>query len=121
MVLKISVLGSGAVLVNGEPSEIERLDHALDALQAERDVVWYYRQATSKSAAVGMSVIQKITARKLSISLSSRSDFSDYLDDQGVSRPRGQDVAGSGPQLTEDRAVSRSRQYRCVFSSRVDR
>ncbi len=51
--------------------------------------VWYHRQnPASEPPPQGPAVIQMIIKHQLPVSMSSRPDFSDYVDSKGVSRPR---------------------------------
>jgi hypothetical protein len=89
LVLKISVLTSGEILLDGRPIDLERLDPALEAAKAENRTVWYHREAPGKEPPPrAMDVIQRIVKHKLPISISSKPDFSDYIDAKGVSHPR---------------------------------
>ena len=94
MRLKISVLASGAILLDGQPGDLEQLDAALERAKQDHGQVWYYRElAGAPPSAAGLAVIQRVVQRKLPISLSSKPDFSDWVDGQGVSHPR----AAEGP------------------------
>ncbi len=90
MRLKISVLASGAVLLDGKPADFDQIEAALQAAkQANSNAqVWYYRETGGQPPAQALAVIQRIVHYKLKISLSSKSDFSDWVDAKGVSRPR---------------------------------
>ncbi len=88
-VLKVSVLASGAVLLDGRPVSLEELQAEFDNLKPERPVVWYYREAAEgEPPAEAMQVMKMITENRLPISLSSKPDFSDYVDMKGRSHPR---------------------------------
>jgi hypothetical protein len=94
MRLKISVLASGAILLDGQPGDLEQLDAALERAKQDHGQVWYYRELAGVAPpAAGLAVIQRVVQRKLPISLSSKPDFSDWVDGQGVSHPR----AAEGP------------------------
>jgi hypothetical protein len=52
-------------------------------------VVWYHREnPASEPPSQGQAVIQLIIKHQLPVSMSTKPDFSDYVDDKGVSRPR---------------------------------
>jgi len=88
-VLRISVLASGAVLLDGSPITLTDLEPALRNAAAQNAVVWYYREAASTDGSPGaIQVLQLIVKNKLRLSLSSRPDFSDWVDSQGRSHPR---------------------------------
>lgn len=75
--------------VDGEPIDMERLDQMLLAAKEANRVVWYYREAGSGDPpSQAMAAIQLIVKHKLRISMSSKPDFSDYVDAKGVSHPR---------------------------------
>jgi hypothetical protein len=87
--MKLSVLATGQVLLDGTPVEMDALDLALAAAKGENKSVWYYREAAGKEPPPqAMAVIQLVVKHKLPISISSKPDFSDYVDAQGVSHPR---------------------------------
>src|SRR5947208_2902204 len=89
MRLKVSVLADGTILVEGQPATFEELDAALARVQAAKGQVWYYRQsAGGQPPPAAKRVVQRIVELKLSISLSSKPDFSDWVDGKGVSHPR---------------------------------
>jgi hypothetical protein len=88
-ILKVSVNVSGAVLLDGEPVSLEGLGAKLESLKADRLVIWYYREAAEgEPPAEAMQVMKLIVDKQLPISLSSKADFSDYVDRKGVSHPR---------------------------------
>ena len=93
---KLAVLASGAILLDGQPADLEQLDAALERLKQDRGQVWYYReQAGGAPPPAGLAVIQRVVQHKIPVSLSSKPDFSDWVDGQGVSRPRGEAPAVS--------------------------
>lgn len=100
MILKISVLASGAILANGQPVGLDRLDAMLRELKAAKGTVWYFREPAANPEAAGMEVIRLVSAHKLPISMSSRSDFSDYVDAKGISHPRSGEAA-AGPRMPD--------------------
>src|ERR1700687_3920886 len=88
-ILKVSVLISGAVLLDGEPVSLEALDARLQSLKPQRPAVWYYREAAGgEPPAEAMQVMKLVVDNRLPISLSSKADFSDYVDLKGVSHLR---------------------------------
>jgi len=87
--LKISVLSSGSVLLDGRPVELSALEEALRNAKQNNGSVWYYRETPpANPSAQAMAVLNLVVQHKLPISLSSQPDFSDYVDAQGVSHPR---------------------------------
>jgi len=88
-ILKVSVLVSGAMLLDGEPVSMEGLRARIESLKGDRPVVWYYREAAGgEPSAEAMQVMKLVTENRLPISLSSKADFSDYVDLKGRSHPR---------------------------------
>ena len=88
-VLKVSVLASGAVLLDGQPVSLEELQAQLENAKPERPVVWYFREAAGgEPPAEAMQVMKMVVDNRLPISLSSKPDFSDYVDMKGRAHPR---------------------------------
>ncbi len=104
MHLKISVLAKGAILLDGKPSDFDQIDAALHAAkQANGNAqVWYYREAAgAQGPPQAMAVIQRIVHYKLAISLSSKPDFSDWVDGKGVSHARTPEGAAAALRMPE--------------------
>ena len=100
MVLKLSVLASGEVLFDGQPIKLDALDHRLESADKGNDAVWYYREAAAKDPPpTAKAVIQLVIKHKLRISISSKPDFSDYVDAKGVSHPRAAQVIPGMPNV----------------------
>ena len=90
-VVRISVLTSGKVLVDGKESNLSEVRKALGRARSEKGVVWYYREnGKGEPPQQAMEVIKLVIENKLPISMSSKPDFSDYIDDKGQSQPRKQ-------------------------------
>ena len=88
-VARVSALASGQVLLNGNAIALPALDAALTELKNQNGVVWYYREnARSEPPPNAMEVIQMVVKHKLPISMSTKADFSDYVDANGFSQPR---------------------------------
>jgi hypothetical protein len=88
-VAKIAVFSNGAIELDGRRVTVEALDDALRALSGRSGVVWYHREnpAAEPHRNAGL-VIQAIVKHRLPVSMSAKPDFSDYVDQNGVSRPR---------------------------------
>jgi hypothetical protein len=100
LILKLSVLASGAVWLDGQPIEMDALDQKLHAADKETTAVWYYREAAGKDATPhAMAVIQLVIKHKLRISISSQPDFSDYVNAKGVSHPRAPQAVAHMPEV----------------------
>src|SRR6185295_6793446 len=94
MRIKISVLASGNILLDGQEADSQQLDAALEKAKQERGQVWYYRESAGvRPSAQAQAFIQSVVRHKLPISLSSKPDFSDWVDGKGVSRPRAEPAA----------------------------
>jgi hypothetical protein len=88
-IAKVAVFASGAIQLDGRPTTLPALDEELGKLKADKGVVWYHRQnPASEPPPQGTAVIQMIIKHRLPVSMSTKPDFSDYVDDKGVSRPR---------------------------------
>ncbi len=82
--VRVSVLASGKVLLNGNPADFAAIAIELKQLKATGGTVWYYREnAESEPPPVAMSIIELITSNRLSLTMSTKPDFSDYVDSDG--------------------------------------
>ena len=89
--LRISVLSSGKILLDGKGKKvtISEVKKALTRVNSETGAVWYYRESgKGEPPNAAIEIFKVMVESKLPISLSSKPDFSDYIDDQGESRPR---------------------------------
>jgi hypothetical protein len=85
LVLKISVLASGVVLVDGQAVDIAQLDKILQTAKENNRSVHYYREAAgSEALPQSMEVMKLIVKHKLPISMSTKPDFSDVVDTKAV-------------------------------------
>jgi len=88
-ILRLSVLASGKVFLEGKESSIPDIRKALEKTKANKGAVWYYREnGKGEPPPQAMEVIKLIVEYKLPISMSSKPDFSDYINENGQSRPR---------------------------------
>jgi hypothetical protein len=87
--LRLSVLKSGKILADGRAVSLQELDRLL-AANAQRDgIVWYYREAgQDEPPPEAMEAIQLVVRYRRPISMSSKPDFSDVIDEKGTSHPR---------------------------------
>jgi hypothetical protein len=89
MPLKLSVLASGQLLLDGRPVGLRELEEALRAAKNENRTVCYYRDSATRAAPpIAVAVLQLVIKHKLPIRISTKPDSSDYPDGKGVSRPR---------------------------------
>jgi hypothetical protein len=88
-VLRISVLSSGRILLEGKKATLAKVKRARARAQSARSPVWYYRESSKGGPPIeAIEIVKLVVEHKLPISLSSKADFSDYIDDEGHSRPR---------------------------------
>ncbi|MGZ8144793.1 MAG: hypothetical protein ACXWTG_11575 [Methylosarcina sp.] len=88
-IVQISVLASGQMLINGQPAGLGAIKDAFKGLKSEKPAVWYYREeAQSEPLRETMAVIELVMKYGLPISMSSKPDFSDYIDQNGFSQQR---------------------------------
>lgn len=89
MIFKISVLSSGSVLLDGKPIQMADLERLFQSAKGKDAVVWYYRESPdAEPPPQAKDVIDLVLKSHLSLSLSAKPDFSDYLDSKGISHPR---------------------------------
>jgi biopolymer transport protein ExbD len=90
-VLKVKVTASGDITADGQPVTLEQLAPKLSELKKAGGGVWYYRENPgSEPHPNAMKVVELVAENKLPIRLSAKPDFSDAVDDKGVSPPGGQ-------------------------------
>jgi hypothetical protein len=89
-VVKLSVLSDGTLLVDGEACSLDQLSERLERVEAGNSAVWYYRENAGdpEPPAIAFQALDVVMRRRIPISLSSKPDFSDVIDDKGISRPR---------------------------------
>lgn len=91
------MLASGAILLDGQTADWELLGTALEKVKLAGGQVWYYRESAGAAPPpAALAVIQRVVQLKIPISLSSKADFSDWVDGKGASHPRTADSAASG-------------------------
>lgn len=89
VVLKVTVLASGRIFLDGKESNLKAVDEAFKKLKGRKGSVWYYREAGNEEPPPeAMKVMELMVNHRLPVSLSSKPDFSDYIDQDGVSHPR---------------------------------
>jgi hypothetical protein len=86
-VLKVTVTANGEIAADGHPVTLDQLSARLAELKLAGGDVWYYRENPSAEPhANAMKVIELVADNRLPIRLSSKPDFSDYVDGEGVVR-----------------------------------
>ena len=88
-IARVTALADGTLLLNGQPSSLAAIETEFKRLQAAKGAVMYHREnAKAPAGPEAMTVIDLVVKYGLPISLSSKSDFSDYIDANGQSHPR---------------------------------
>lgn len=88
-VMRLSVLQEGVLLVDDSLVTLPLLQQKLEALKQGQGIVWFYRENPQAEATPAVrEAVQMLLASGLPISVSSRPDFSDYIDNEGRSQPR---------------------------------
>ncbi len=83
--LKISVLASGKVLLDGREAGLSELEEVLQAAKLSGSVVHYYRENPEDKAPLeAEAVFQRIIANRLRVALHTQPDFSDKFDPRGL-------------------------------------
>lgn len=89
--IKLSVLRDGTLLVDGQPTAPETVRDRLFDVVRQDGYVLYYReggaaQPPEAAMATMSAVMDAIKLTRLPVRLSSKADFSDYIDEKGQSR-----------------------------------
>ena len=88
-VARVSALTSGKLLLNGSPADLATLDAEFERIKKLGGAVWYYREnPQTEPTPQAMAVIKLVVQYSLPISMSSKPDFTDYIDENGRSQPR---------------------------------
>src|SRR5262245_50435710 len=88
-VLKVAVKTDGTVLVDGVACDLGKLDIKLGSLAVNKGEVWFYREnMRSEPHPVVNAIMDKIIKNGVRLSVSTKPDFSDYIDAEGVVHPR---------------------------------
>ena len=86
--IKLRVSAGGDIIVDGQPVTPEQLATKLADLKQSGGSVWYHRESPAgEPHPNATTVIALVAANKLPIRLSAQPDFSDAVDDKGVSHP----------------------------------
>lgn len=88
-IARISVLSNGSLFLNGKSTDLRSIESELQRLKQVKGTVWYHRDnPQAEPSKEGTAVVNMIIQHRLPVSLSTRADFSDYVDSQGRSQPR---------------------------------
>lgn len=87
-VARVAVLAGGELRLDGKAVSLDELDRALEKLP-KNGTIWYFREnPLEEPTAQAMATLERVMRHRLPISFSSRADYSDYIDDQGLAHPR---------------------------------
>jgi hypothetical protein len=79
----VGVLHDGTVTLDGKQDTLSDVDARFAAAEKARGMVWYYRDAAVQPTAAGertmSAVIDLVAKHRLSITLSSKPDYSDVF------------------------------------------
>jgi len=88
-ILKVAVSADGRVTADGRVLSIDALGPVLSDLAKSKGEVWYYREAAqAEPHPNALRVLSLIVDNSLPVSLSTKPDYSDFVDDKGQSHPR---------------------------------
>jgi hypothetical protein len=89
MEIKVGLLASGEILLDGRPVDLAQLASRLSQANASEDQVLYYKQdAGQDMSSQSMEIIKLVMKHKLAVSLSTNGDLSDYVDRFGQTHAR---------------------------------
>jgi hypothetical protein len=87
-ILKIAVYADGHFTADDAACELDQLIGMLSRLSEQKGMVWYYRQIGSgEPPPIAMQIMQEVAKARLSIRLSSKSDYSDSIGPGGRLKP----------------------------------
>ncbi len=88
--VKIKVMANGSLVLDGAPTTLQQLKDRISQCDPANNVVWYYRENSDapEPPPVALDVLNVVMKQRIPISLSSKPDFSDVIDNAGVSHPR---------------------------------
>lgn len=88
-VARVTALASGKLLLNGSPAELATIEAEFQRIKKSQGEVWYYRENSQTEPPVqAMAVIKLVVQYGLPVSMSSKPDFTDYIDGDGRSQER---------------------------------
>lgn len=106
IILKIKILSTGEILLNNDAASasIDEVKEKLLQLKNVNGVVWYLRENPANIPnEIADEVFRIILDIKLPLSLSSKSDFSDWIDSNGNSHHRQGEEDKPGTFLSDSR------------------
>lgn len=88
-VARVSALADGKLLLNGSLADLPVIEAEFQRIKKSQGAIWYYREnPQAEPPPQAMAVIKLVIQYGLPVSMSSKSDFSDYIDGNGRSLPR---------------------------------
>ena len=89
-IAKIAVFQGGRITLNGREAAIDEVRAAFATLARAKGVVWYYREGAKEKEPHpnAMRVMEAIVDAHLPVSMTTKSDFSDVVLQDGSTRPR---------------------------------
>jgi hypothetical protein len=81
--VKVIVKSDGTILEDGRPNTIDALETRIKAVAAAGGECWYYREDLSGNAVMAERVLQLVQIHNCRLSISTKPDFSTYLDAEG--------------------------------------
>ena len=86
-IAKVRLDRAGNIFLNGAQVSLDELQRGLAGMPKD-GVVWFYRENPEADPhATAEAVIQAVLEARLSIRLSSKPDYSDVVDEKGLSHP----------------------------------
>jgi biopolymer transport protein ExbD len=86
-IIKVKVSASGEISADGQPITLKQLAAKFADLKQVGGQVYHRENPAGEPHPNAMKVIKLVAENKLTIKLSTKPDFSDAVDDKGVSRP----------------------------------
>jgi len=87
-ILKIIVRKSGDIQIDNKIVTLREVESRISQLARKNGTVWFHREAGKEAPPKAMEVIKLTVRYKVPVSLSSKPDFSDTIDDEGNLVPR---------------------------------
>lgn len=84
----VSIPNAKLILLNGKLASLAEVDVALQEASTKQAPLWFYRDYSAGPNINAIEVLGLAIKYQLTVSLSTKSDFSDYVDDIGRSIPR---------------------------------
>ena len=86
--IKVIVKRDDTILADGRPTTIDALEGRLQAVAGAGGECWYYREDMSGTQPIAERVLQLAQKHNCRIWVSTKPDFSNYIDAEGEVHPR---------------------------------